>query len=162
MNKQGKLVIEKGFIAYNPFQKAYEEAVADKVADDSPMLVHCRARSAGAINKANTHPFPIKPQNGPEGCFIHNGTLFQPAGDWQGPPDDRKCDSRVVANALNNILSAENVLNSIKELGVATGGWNKLVFLYEDKRWAIINEGAGFWVGDIWYSNTSCGVVRGK
>ena len=160
VNKEGKLVLSKGHMKYNAFQKAYEKIVEELKADDSPMLIHMRITSMGNTNKDNTHPFFVKPAVGPSGAFIHNGTLFRPSGAWEGPENDRKSDTRVMANALYNILSAEAVLNSITELGRAVGSHNKLCFLYEDKTWAIINENSGFWDGDVWHSNRSCDVKR--
>jgi predicted glutamine amidotransferase len=139
VDKAGKLVVDKGHMKYNDFQTAYEKACEELVADDSPMLVHMRYTSAGTTNASNTHPFKITPQTGPAGAFIHNGTMFRPAGEWEGPEKDRKSDTRVVASALNNILALESVLNSIVEMGQAIGSHNKLAFLYEDKSWAIIN-----------------------
>lgn len=160
VNKRGQLVIDKGHMKYNEFQRAYERAVEEARAEDSPMLIHMRITSQGDTNKTNTHPFEVKPQKGPRGAFIHNGTLFRPSGAWEGKANDKRSDTRVMANALNNILSAEAVLNAVVELGRAVGSHNKLAFLYEDKSWAIINESSGYWAGDIWYSNQSCGVPR--
>lgn len=159
INKHGKLVIDKGYTEYNAFHKALTKHLGN-VAEDSPFMIHMRIRSAGDMGKNNHHPFAIKPQNGPSGALMHNGTLFQPSGAWRGEPDDLKSDTRVVANALNNILSAENVLNSVRELGIAIGTANKMVFLYEDKTWAIINEEQGVWDNDVWYSNGSCGIYK--
>lgn len=151
----GKVVISKGFLKYNDFQAAYEEAV-EKYGKESPFLVHMRIGTSGGNTENNTHPFAFKPTSGPAGALIHNGIMFTPAGEWRGPKDDRKSDTRVFAAALNNILVLEDVKAAKEALGKAIGGGNKLAFLYDDKSWVIINEDEGYWDDGIWYSNSGC------
>lgn len=161
VNREGKLVVSKGFMKYGEFQKAYERACNEARAEDSPMLVHMRITSAGDTVAANTHPFMLRPKDGPVGAMIHNGTMFRPSGEWAKPKEGvHYSDTRIVATAYADRMSAQAVLNSIVELGKAVGSGNKLAFLYEDKSWAIINENSGYWADDIWYSNGSCGVSR--
>jgi glutamine phosphoribosylpyrophosphate amidotransferase len=155
--RQKKVVIKKGFLKFNEFQKAYREAVTN-FGETSPFLVHMRIGTSGQNSEANTHPFEIKPQVGPAGAMIHNGILFTPSGAWRGSDDDRKSDTRVVANALNNILVLEDIINAKEMLGRAIGGGNKLAFLYDTGDYVIINEGAGHWNDGIWYSNGSCSI----
>lgn len=157
VNKHGKLVTAKGYMKYNDFQKAYENICQNEVAEDSPMLIHMRITSQGDTVQANTHPFMFIPKVGPKGAMIHNGTLFRPQGEWAVAKQGVLfSDTRVLVTAMADRLTSEAVLSSIAQLGQAIGAHNKLAFLYEDKSWAIINEHAGFWADDVWYSNTSC------
>lgn len=151
----GQIQIRKGFLKYNEFQTAYEQAIAD-ADDDSPMLIHMRIGTSGPNNEANTHPFEVTPRDGVPGAMIHNGVLFSPTGDLAGPATDRKSDTRVVAEQLGVLFRFEDVVNARDQLGRAIGTGNKFAFLYADKNYAIINEQQGYWIDDIWYSNTSC------
>lgn len=144
-----KVVISKGFLSYNEFQKAYDEAVA-KFGATSPFLIHMRVRTSGDINDNNTHPFEIK-----GGALIHNGILFSPTGKDIGPPDDRKSDTRVFAERLFNILDFESVKETKLELEKAIN-YNKIAMLYDSGDYVILNESKGNWTDGVWYSNNAC------
>lgn len=144
----GKVQIERGFMKYNAFQAALEEAQAKN--PDSPFLIHMRIRSAGSLNENNTHPFPIE-----GGALIHNGTLFQPTGNDIGTADDRKSDTRVFAERLFNILKYQDVVDAKDDIERAIR-YNKIALLYDDAKYLILNEAEGEWIDDIWYSNGSC------
>ena len=149
VNEDNKVVIEKGFMEYEPFRDSYMKA-AGRYAETSPMLVHLRIRTSGNTSPANCHPFHIK-----DGAMIHNGIMFTPTGDRAGSAHDRKSDTRVFAEALYNILKLEHVKNAAKELRSAIGYGNKLAFLYNNKEYFILGESDGYWLNDIWYSNIS-------
>lgn len=156
--ENGKVKIEKGFFEYNGFNKAYDAAFS-RVGESSPFLIHMRIGTSGLKNANNTHPFAIKPQDGPGGAMIHNGILFTPSGAYKGPADDAKSDTRVVAEALNNILRLQDVKDAKVALGLAVGSGNKLAFLYDTGEYVIVNEDEGSWDEGIWYSNHSCAAV---
>jgi len=149
----GEVKIEKGFMVYNEFEKALEAALDTN--EDSPFLIHMRIGTSGGKTKQNTHPFRLAKSGG---AMIHNGVLFEPTGQWEGPVDDRKSDTRAFCEALGQILDYESVLRGKQMLANAIGGYNKLAFLYPDKSTVIVNETSGFWVDGIWYSNGSCQV----
>jgi predicted glutamine amidotransferase len=149
--KGGSVRIEKGFMQYNEFQRAYRNAV-EAVGDSSHFLVHMRVGTSGAKTSKNTHPFPVR-----GGAMIHNGIMFTPAGKRAGEADDRKSDTRVFAESLHNILVLEDVKRASKDIVRAIGGGNKLCFLYDNNEYVIVGEDRGFWVDGIWYSNGSCG-----
>lgn len=148
--KDDKVVIEKGFMKYNEFQKAYATAT-DKYAAESPFLVHMRIRTSGATNANNCHPFPIR-----DGALIHNGIMFTPTGKRAGPVDDRKSDTRVFAESLYNILNLEHIQKKSLAIQNAIGRGNKICFLYDDKSYYILGEEMGDWIDGIWHSNDSC------
>lgn len=147
VNEKGEVVIRKGFMGYNDFQREYAKS-AEKYAEVSPFLVHMRISTSGGVIPANTHPFKIK-----GGAMIHNGVMFQPP---VRPEYKNKSDTRIFAERMFNILTLEDVLKAEKRILSSVGQYNKLVFLYEDKQYAILNEEAGNWKDDIWYSNTDC------
>lgn len=151
---QEKVVIRKGFMTYEDLHTGYYDAVKE-FGKDSPFLVHMRIKTSGHINAANTHPFAIK-----GGAMIHNGSFFHPSKKYAGTEDDLKSDTRVLAENLYNILTYEDVLAAQERILTAVGSYNKLVFLYDDGRYLIMNEKIGFWKDDIWYSNNAC-TVRG-
>lgn len=148
--RDDKVVIEKGFMEYNAFQKAYA-AATEKYAADSPFLVHMRIRTSGATNANNCHPFPIR-----DGALIHNGIMFTPTGKRAGPAEDRKSDTRVFAESLYNILNLEHIQKKSLAIQNAIGRGNKICFLYDDKSYYILGEEMGDWIEGIWHSNDSC------
>lgn len=145
-----KVVIKKGFMLYNDLEKSYYADV-EKYAEHSPFLVHMRIRTSGHVSPANCHPFKIK-----GGAMIHNGSLFYPDKEHIGTPEDRKSDTRVFAEVLHNILTFEDVKAAEDAILGSVGRYNKLAFLYDDGRYHIMNERAGSWKDDVWYSNDSC------
>lgn len=147
---QDKVVIRKGFMEYNKFEKAYLEA-AEKYAADSPFLVHMRIKTSGDVSPKNTHPFEIK-----GGAMIHNGIMFTPTGKRAGSTKDRRSDTRVFAEDLYNILILDDIKKAADGIHRAIGRSNKLAFLYDNKEFFIIGEDNGFWSEGIWYSNSGC------
>lgn len=145
-----KVKIERGFMKFEALEEAYYAAVKE-YGEVSPFLVHMRIRTSGHISAKNTHPFPIR-----GGAMIHNGTFFSPSKKYQGPTDDLKSDTRVLAEHLHDVLTYEDVLAAQERILGAVGRFNKMVFLYDDGRHLILNEKAGVWADNIWYSNSSC------
>jgi predicted glutamine amidotransferase len=150
-DKDGKVVIKKGYMKYNDFQKAYADAV-HQYGESSPFLVHMRIRTSGDVNAANCHPFKTK-----NGAMIHNGNMFNPDTVRGG---ERKSDTRIFAESLHNILVLEDLLVAGDDIISEIGRNNKLAFLFDGGKTLILNEAAGFWDDDIWYSNRSCDVTN--
>lgn len=145
-----KVVIKSGFLEYNKFQKAYEAAVLEH-GDQSPMLVHMRIRTSGDVSEKNCHPFRIR-----GGALIHNGIMFTPTGTLAGRASDKKSDTRIFCDVFHNALIPAHVRLAEKGILSAIGGHNKLCMLYDTREYIILNEGAGYWKDDVWYSNRSC------
>lgn len=154
--KEGKTQIEKGFMDYNSFHKAYNKA-ADLFSEESPFLVHLRIATSGGTTRNNCHPFPVK-----GGAMIHNGILFQPTGTLAGPKTDLKSDTRVLAENLHNILVLADIKKASKAIEEEIGSGNKLCFLYDTGDVHIVGEKQGFWDKGIWHSNSSCTGYYGR
>lgn len=144
------VVIEKGFMEYNPFQKKLRAAI-ERFGKTSPFLIHMRIRTSGKTDDKNCHPFKIK-----GGAMIHNGVLFTPTQEMNGNKKLTKSDTRIFAESFHNILHLEDVKKAGDDILFAFGRSNKLAFLYENREVVILNEKAGYWDKDIWYSNHSC------
>lgn len=150
-DEHGKVVIKKGYMKYNDFQKAYADA-SMKYSEHSPFLVHMRIRTSGDVNAANCHPFKLK-----NGAMIHNGSLFNPDTVRTA---EKKSDTRIFAESLHNILVLEDLQVAGPDIIAEIGYHNKLAFLFDEGKTLILNESAGFWDDGIWYSNRSCDVTN--
>lgn len=141
--KEGKVCIEKGFMELKDFLAAYQ--VASTKYKSSPFLIHFRIRSMGNKTADNTHPFVIA-----GGALIHNGSLDGTGAQYgEGPSDTAMFAARFAADLTFDIVN-----NNKKEFDSALG-YNKMCMLYDDGKYAIINEKDGVWKDDVWYSNHS-------
>ena len=112
----------------------------------SGFIVHFRWATHGQVCVKNTHPFKLA--NG--GAMIHNGVLTIP-----GLPKDYS----------DSLYFANNFISKLPENWYRTPHWrtvmekfigagNKVGCLYPDEI-VILNEKAGEWKDNVWYSNTS-------
>lgn len=139
--KNGRVVIEKGFMKLQDFLAAYNAAA--KKNKKSPFLVHFRIPSMGHNLSTNTHPFEFT-----HGALIHNGTITGTgATHGTGPSDTAKFVER-----YGDKLTFANVEKLNREIGRALG-YNKIAILYHDGTHQIINESEGAWIGGVWFSN---------
>lgn len=141
--RNNKVVIEKGFMKYQDFLTAYNKAFAAN--KKSPFLIHFRIGTSGDRSKDNTHPFPIT-----GGALIHNGGFAGTDAKYSSGPSD----TCLFAQRYKDVLTMDFVKKAGDKL-VSALGHNKVITLYDDGTYAIINEKAGSWVNDIWYSNSS-------
>ena len=141
--KNGKTESRKGFFKLREFMAAYNKDVEDN--PDSPFLVHFRIPTYGAQDASNTHPFRID-----NGLLIHNGSFT----GTEAKSNTGSSDTALFASMFAKNLSFKFVQDHKKELEDAIG-YNKVALLYDDKSYTIINEASGYWVDDVWYSNTS-------
>ena len=58
--KEGKVVIDKGYMTYNSFIKHYKKLLEEfNNFKNKSLVIHCRIGTSGKNIKANTHPYPI-------------------------------------------------------------------------------------------------------
>lgn len=83
--KNGKVVIDKGYMTYNAFLKHYKKLLEefDNFKNKS-LVIHCRIGTSGKNIKENTHPYPIsdnkrhlraKHLSNEEIGIVHNGII---------------------------------------------------------------------------------------
>lgn len=140
---KGKMHVVNGLMTLKEFRAAYDAAC--KKFKDSPFLIHFRIRSMGEKNAANTHPFIFK-----HGAMIHNGTLDGTGAVYQTGPSDTK----IFIEKFGDSLDYETLTANKEDFDKAFS-WNKLVFLYPNKKHVIINEKSGIWDNDVWYSTSA-------
>jgi predicted glutamine amidotransferase len=149
VDENGKVVAKKGFFEFDKFWDAYDESF--KVyGSTSPYLVHFRIATAGKLGEKNCHPFILK-----EGqCgLIHNGIL------WSGSMNDELSDTAKFASDTADFLVQGDKMTTemLSSLSKIVGNSNKIVLLYADRTYKIINENgySAHWnaAKTIWYSN---------
>jgi hypothetical protein len=143
----GKVVIRKGFFTFKDFWRAYvESACAHR---DSPFGIHFRIKTHGNIGKENSHPHRISPSL----AMIHNGILRIKSTR----EDDPRSDSAIFADEIVRSLPHDfhQSYGTLWLMESFTGPGNKLVFLWGDGKHLILNEAAGKWDDECWYSNDS-------
>lgn len=138
VNPEGKVVVRKGWFTLDDFVAAYRKAEAE-FGKDSPFLLHFRWATCGPKNAENCHPFTYE-----HGAMMHNGHFFTSYGE--------KSDSREFAEEMGFYFTKENMVQRMAAIEDAVGH-NKIVTLFADKTFGIVNEKAGYWEDDVWYSN---------
>lgn len=62
--KDGKVVIDKGYMKYDAFIKHYKKLLEEfNDFKDKSLVIHCRIGTSGQNIKENTHPYPISNDN---------------------------------------------------------------------------------------------------
>lgn len=140
-----KVVIKKGYFTAEAFTEAYQRTLEEGHGETSPMLLHFRIATMGKVERDNCHPFAID-----NGALIHNGILFYGV-DRSGK--DRS-DTRIFAEYVGKSFTYDRVNRNMKFLKNLARS-NKIALLFDDRKYAIINEDLGLWDDGIWYSNRS-------
>jgi predicted glutamine amidotransferase len=146
--RNGQVVIQKGFFDSELWVKRYEEAY-EQVGATSPIVLHARIATLGKVGRDNCHPFKIK-----NGALAHNGVLW--SSTFGHGRSAEKSDTREFAERMHNNLTYEDIAEDKSRVEKAIG-YNKMVLLYDDKRFIILNEQNGSWdpTGNVWFSNMS-------
>lgn len=143
--KEGKVMVEKGFMTATAMKDKYALLLEAK-ANDGPMLIHFRIATTGKVGRDNCHPFIVGRGVG-NGAMIHNGSIYS------GPNDAEKSDTRVLAERQRNNFTYEVVKEAVEDFGKELGSWNKIAFLFPNGEFVIVNENQGQWHDDVWFSN---------
>lgn len=144
--KDKKLIIIKGIFNAEVFvQKVREiEAICD-----NNMLIHCRIGTSGLKDASNTHPFVVNE----DVALIHNGIL-----DVKVPKGSPKNDTQLFIESYLNGIDKHTLMHNKAVHGLiekCIGHNNKFVLLDNNGFYKIINEDAGHWKDNVWYSNYS-------
>jgi hypothetical protein len=109
-----------------------------------PVVLHFRIATSGAKTLDNLHPFTVSPSL----AFVHNGIVC-------GLGNETDSDTAELNKMLKKLPANFLQCPTTRELLRGYIGSSKLVFLDNTGRFTIINETAGSWSGDTWYSNDS-------
>lgn len=137
--------IRKGYFSVDAFLTAYKGVLDKGHADVGAMLLHFRVATMGGRTMDNCHPFRIK-----HGALIHNGVLFYGVD----PTNKDRSDTRIWAEELTPDFTYERVRDN-KDVLEQIINYNKIAMLFNGGNYAILNEDAGHWVDDVWYSNST-------
>jgi predicted glutamine amidotransferase len=140
VDADGKLIVNKGYFQFQQFLDAYRP-VEEKVHELGPMLVHFRISTGGTKTEDNCHPFLFK-----HGALIHNGHFFSAI--------DNRSDTHLLVDKIGDNLSLDSVRLHKKAIEDAFTAHNKVVILYPNRQYEIINEDKGTWDNGVWFSNT--------
>lgn len=145
---EGKLLIKKGFFAFEDFYAAWEKT--RKVHGDAmPVVFHFRIATAGGIDKLNCHPHRIAPDLG----FVHNGIL----SCISVHPKSRLSDTILYRDRYLGKLTGASLNTPVRFQSIDRhiGAGNKFVFMNGEGETVICNERQGVWKDGLWFSNYS-------
>lgn len=143
----GEVIIRKGFFEFEEFWESFNAIQSVSI---HPMLIHFRVATFGVINKFNCHPWTINERF----AMIHNGTI-EKFSYWQANVSDTGHFTHNVLRPMfekNESLHREKFAHILFEQAIGTG---KIAILGADGEVTIYNEKLGYWIGGIWFSNTS-------
>jgi glutamine amidotransferase len=140
----GKIIVHKELTSFDRFMK-YKKSL-DLL--DMNIVFHFRISTSGKVDSNNIHPFKVNK----ELYFCHNGIL-----NIEVPNDSLINDTQIYNNGILKNLPKGFEYNSgiMNLIRFSIGAKNKFVFLDNKGDFFIINEEAGTWDGEIWYSNST-------
>jgi hypothetical protein len=141
--EKGELKIYKNLLSFNDFYTFYNKI---RQKNKLPIMLHFRISTGGLINEENIHPFQVNKNL----IFSHNGILSI-------KPNEKYSDTVLFNELILKKLDKNFIYNDGIKLLLEhfCGNYNKLVFLDNTGKYIIINEAAGVWDGENWYSNCS-------
>jgi predicted glutamine amidotransferase len=138
-----KMVVEKELSSW---QSMYQKYVEARQSTSKPILLHFRIGTSGIKDERNIHPFLINNNL----SLIHNGMISY------NSIDEDFSDTWHFTELLKSLKNPNNLLNSnsleFQMLSAFTKG-SKIALLHTNGNFSILNEDAGKWVDDTWYSN---------
>lgn len=118
-----------------------------------PAMFHSRYGTGGSNDLLNVHPFAVGGDS--RTVIAHNGVF--PASVQPGKGESR-CDTRIVAEDFLPLIGPLSQRKHRLVVEKWMGDNNKIVLLTTDPKykqpWFILNEDAGDWEEDTWYSNS--------
>jgi predicted glutamine amidotransferase len=150
-SENGKLFVHRHIRNENEFVNT-----GKRLAKFKNLVTHCRIRTMGDVSVDNAHPFPIRDKEGLAiATVVHNGQFYY---TYQEDKDNKSkySDTRSLVEGAEDLLSDQELMSKkevIKDIEIAVGYNNKMIVLYPNAEFVIVNELAGTWVGEKWYSN---------
>lgn len=146
VTSDNELIIRKPFFRLNALLAAYHADHIDH--PDSVFLMHLRLATNGKPSEQTTHPFLL--DNG-QTVLAHNGILTDFAHNHNKSDTVLFCQT-VLSDRTPAQLLSHTFAHILADM---IGGGNKFVILANNGEYSIINEDAGEWNSEIWYSNTT-------
>lgn len=144
--KDGKIKVVKELKCWKELCKQYEQVRSEN--PEANILLHFRIATHGKINETNCHPFLVNKSLG----FIHNGMIYGKGLEVSKEFSDTYLFNQTILKRLpQNFLKNEAILKLLEEYI----GFSKVIFLDGKNDWAILNEDAGHWKDDNWFSNST-------
>lgn len=111
------------------------------------IVLHFRISTHGKVNETNCHPFLVNDDLG----FVHNGMIYDvpTSKDYS----DTYMFNETVLKSFNEGFEYNDTVMEMLEIFIGKG--SKLIFLNKDNEYRIVNEEAGHWYMDCWFSNSS-------
>ena len=171
--KNNQVIIDKGYMTYNSFEKRYRK-LCKKFNDfkDLPLIMHFRIGTAGANSKQNTHPYPIsddkrdlhKTYIKTALGLVHNGIIheYNPSKHEKDINDTQKFIMQYLYPLYKNwstfyknekILQGINSITDSKFAFLDKYGKIKLVGKFETDEDGILYSNSNY--QDSWYYYTS-------
>jgi predicted glutamine amidotransferase len=140
----GEIIVKKELHSFDKFMQYKQDADKHNV----NIVIHFRISTSGGVNLLNCHPFKVNNNL----HFCHNGML-----DIIVPKNSTINDTQIYNNMILRNLPKNWQRNNaiLKLVQQSIGSRNKFVLLDELGMYYIINEDAGNWENDCWFSNTS-------
>jgi predicted glutamine amidotransferase len=139
----GELQSYKQLKSFKAFFKQYQEVrkITDKV------VLHFRIRTHGVVDERNIHPFIVDETVG----FVHNGILNE-FSYGVSEFSDTWHFNEFLKDMPKQFIKSSSVMALVSDF---IGSYNKLIFMGSDNEVVIVNEKAGYWDGESWFSNKS-------
>jgi predicted glutamine amidotransferase len=141
--KNGNVITDKVYFKFKSFKKAYKKVTSEI---SGPLLIHFRLSTSGLLNRENAHPFTVDKN---KLVVAHNGIFSELSEEKSKTSDTVKFVG--LMKSLNWCFPYNKAQQKVLEM--ICGGYNKLVFLDNKEKYLIINEEAGTWKHNTWYSN---------
>ena len=146
----GMLWVENGVLMTHKQLKDLDSFYAkyqDIRSKTDTVVMHFRIRTHGEVDINNIHPFLVDDNVG----LVHNGIISQ-----HSVANSKYSDTYHFTEFLRTMpkgfQNSEACLALIEDY---IGKYNKLIFLDSDGNAEIVNEAAGIWDGNSWFSNES-------
>jgi predicted glutamine amidotransferase len=145
INDYGMMEVFKEMKSFDVFYDKYSEV--KRMYGKRNIVLHFRISTHGGITESNCHPFMVHQDLG----FVHNGMIYNvPTSKVHS--DTYMFNEVILQKLKEGFEYDEDILDMIE---VYIGSGSKLIFLNAQDDWAIVNEKAGHWAMDCWFSNSS-------
>ncbi len=142
---RGEIFIKK-FLTFKPFLKEYRSDLKT-YGGSSDFVVHFRIATSGLVDLENCHPFTV----GKDHAFVHNGIISGYGGVTCSDTNEFRTDMlEPILKSIPDFMENDQILEL---LAGYVGTYNKLVFLRNCGKIALINGKQGTWENGVWFSN---------